>query len=883
MSVLDESRRHVGGDGEMAQRIRAFDWSMTELGPIERWPQSLVSVMQVVLASPVPMVVLWGADGYMLYNDAYAVFAGGRHPYLLGCPVEQGWPEVAAFNRRVLETCLAGGTLTYRDKELVLLRDGKPEDVWMDLYYSPVAGDDDVPAGVIAVVVETTERVLTEQSRQRAEVALRLANERLQLALNTGAVLGTWVWDVGSGTVSGDERFTRTFGDVSQRKVRGIGDLLSIQQVDPDDVAQVQAQMLASLRAQTPFRAEYRITRANGEFLWVQSSGQWELDAHGGPHRLPGVLIDIHERKVAEAALVQLTATLEQRVKDAVSARAAVEAQLRQAQKMEALGSLTGGVAHDFNNVLQVINGNLQMLSAELANHPVAQRRIATAAEAVRRGARLASHLLAFARRQPLSPSVVCPRQLLEGMDEMIHRSLGETVNIDTIVPDDLWNVLVDRNQLENALLNLAINARDAMRGEGRLTIAARNVMLDGKPDNGHGGGGDTEVRPGEYVCFSVSDTGVGMSAEVLEHAFEPFYTTKPEGHGTGLGLSMVFGFVKQSGGHMEIDSVVGRGTTVELFFPRSLETPCTDSPATLGGVPRGNETVLIVEDDADVRLTAVDMIAQLGYQVLTASTGDEAKAILLGDARIDLLFTDVVMPGDVKSPELARLAAQRVPSVPVVFTSGYTRDEIFHHGRLDPGVTLLAKPYRRDELAHKLRSALEGQSGGRAMPLQSALSSCNDESPSPSIPPAESVSPSPLPSLVAAQSAAPGPCDEEGQLPCHVLLVEDDAPSREAMRDLIEVMGLRCCAAGSAEEALKRAAAQRYDVLLSDLTLPGMAGDQLALALRRTQPHVHVFLMSGYGQCADVDPLLDDVPVLQKPLDALALGRRLAACRKSA
>lgn len=883
MSVLDESRRHVGGDGEMAQRIRAFDWSMTELGPIERWPQSLVSVMQVVLASPVPMVVLWGADGYMLYNDAYAVFAGGRHPYLLGCPVEQGWPEVAAFNRRVLETCLAGGTLTYRDKELVLLRDGKPEDVWMDLYYSPVAGDDDVPAGVIAVVVETTERVLTEQSRQRAEVALRLANERLQLALNTGAVLGTWVWDVGSGTVSGDERFTRTFGDVSQRKVRGIGDLLSIQQVDPDDVAQVQAQMFASLRAQTPFHAEYRITRANGEFLWVQSSGQWELDAHGGPHRLPGVLIDIHERKVAEAALVQLTATLEQRVKDAVSARAAVEAQLRQAQKMEALGSLTGGVAHDFNNVLQVINGNLQMLSAELANHPVAQRRIATAAEAVRRGARLASHLLAFARRQPLSPSVVCPRQLLEGMDEMIHRSLGETVNIDTIVPDDLWNVLVDRNQLENALLNLAINARDAMRGEGTLTIAARNVMLDGKPDNGHGGGGDTEVRPGEYVCFSVSDTGVGMSAEVLEHAFEPFYTTKPEGHGTGLGLSMVFGFVKQSGGHMEIDSVVGRGTTVELYFPRSLETPCTDSPATLGGVPRGNETVLIVEDDADVRLTAVDMIAQLGYQVLTASTGDEAKAILLGDARIDLLFTDVVMPGDVKSPELARLAAQRVPSVPVVFTSGYTRDEIFHHGRLDPGVTLLAKPYRRDELAHKLRSALEGQSGGRAMPPQSALSNCNDESPSPSIPPAESISPSPLPSLVAAQFATPGPCDEEGQLPCHVLLVEDDASSREAMRDLIEVMGLRCCAAGSAEEALKRAAAQRYDVLLSDLTLPGMAGDQLALALRRTQPHVHVFLMSGYGQCADVDPLLNDVPVLQKPLDALALGRRLAACRKSA
>ncbi|KAG0164285.1 hypothetical protein DFQ30_010197 [Apophysomyces sp. BC1015] len=748
MFVLDEHRRRIGGDGEMAQRIRAFDWSATGLGPLERWPQSLVSVMRLVLASPVPMVVLWGRDGYMLYNDSYVVFAGGRHPYLLGCLVEQGWPEVAAFNRRILDSCLAGGTLTYRDKERVLLRDGHPDDVWTDWYYSPVAGDDGSPAGVIAVVVETTERVLTERSLERAEAALRLANERLQLALNTGAVLGMWVWDIGSGTVSGDERFTRTFGAVSLWRIRGIDELLAIQRPHENDVAHVHAQMLAALRSQTPFRAEYRIARPNGELLWVQSSGQWELDANGDPRRLPGVLFDIHERKVAEAALVQLTGTLEQRVTDAVAARAAVEAQLRQAQKMEALGSLTGGVAHDFNNVLQVINGNLQMLAAELADHPVAQRRISTAAEA-----------------------------LLSGVDEMIHRSLGETVKIDTIVPDDLWNVLVDRNQMENAMLNLAINSRDAMRGEGTLTIAARNVVLGGGNDTD----GNTEPRPGEYVRFSVSDTGVGMSAEVLEHALEPFYTTKPEGHGTGLGLSMVFGFVKQSGGHMEIDSA--------------------------------------------------------------------AKAMLAGDARIDLLFTDVVMPGDVKSPELARLAARCVPPVSVVFTSGYTRDEIFHHGRLDPGVTLLAKPYRRDELAHKLRRALAQRQSPSRAPLR----------------------------------AQAGPQSQPRQALVHVLLVEDDASSREAMHELIEMMGLRCCAAGSAEEALERAAAQRYDVLLSDLMLPGMAGDQLALALRRTQPHVQVFLMSGYGQCADIDPSLTDVPVLQKPLDAIALGRQLAACCKPA
>lgn len=874
MSMLDERWRRIGGDGEMARRIRVFDWSATDLGPLERWPQSLVSVMRLVLASPVPMVVLWGADGYMLYNDSYAVSASGRHPYLLGCPVERGWPEVAAFNRHVLATCLAGGTLTYRDKKLVLLRDGRPEDVWMDLYYSPVAGDDGSPAGVIAVVVETSGRVLTERSRERAEAALRLANERLQLALNTGVVLGTWVWDIGSGTVSGDERFTRTFGAASQRQVASIDELLAIQQPHADDVAHVHAQMLAALCLQTPFRAEYRIARPNGEFLWVQSSGQWELDAEGEPRRLPGVLIDIHERKVAEAALVQLTGTLEQRVKDALAARAAVEEQLRQAQKMEALGSLTGGVAHDFNNVLQVINGNLQMLSAELANHPLAQRRIATAADAVQRGAKLAAHLLAFARRQPLSPTVVRPRQLLEGMDEMIHRALGETVKIDTRVPDDLWNVLIDHNQMENALLNLAINSRDAMRGEGTLTIAARNAVLDGDVS------GNTEPRPGEYVVFSVSDTGVGMPAEVLEHAFEPFYTTKPEGHGTGLGLSMVFGFVKQSGGYIKIHSVVGQGTTVELFFPRSLQAPGVELSTQASGAPRGSEAVLVVEDDPDVRLTAVDMIAQLGYQVLTASNGDEAKAMLGGGTRIDLLFTDVVMPGDVKSSELARIAARRVPPVPVVFTSGYTRDEIFHHGRLDPGVMLLSKPYRRDELAHKLRRALEQRSTVMAQtkpPLQARVPP-ERQPQRQQLPPARA-----QPSPERQPRFVDGQCDRDQSVPVRVLLVEDDASSREAIRDLMEVMGLSCCTAGSAEEALERAAAQRYDVLLSDLTLPGMTGDQLAVALRRTQPHMQMFLMSGYGQCAQVDPSLEDVPVLPKPLDAMLFGRQLVSARKPA
>ena len=680
-----------GWKGEMAERIRAFDWSATELGRIDRWQQSLVAAVQFVLASPLPLVMLWGKQGYMVYNDAYAEFAGGRHPYLLGSPVEMGWPEVASFNRHVVDTCLAGGTLSYSDKELVLLRNGQPEDVWMDLYYSPVADDSGAPAGVIAVVVETTGRVLTERSRQ-----------------------------------------------------------------------------------------------------------------------------------IAEAALRQLTETLEQRVTDAVAARALAEEQLRQAQKMEAIGSLTGGVAHDFNNVLQVINGNLQMLAADAGDHPATQRRIAAATQAVKRGAQLAAHLLAFARRQPLSPAVLNPRRLLGGMSEMLHHALGETIRVETVLGADLWNVLADRNQLENALLNLTINGRDAMRGEGTLTIRAENLAVTG----------DADVPAGEYLVFSISDTGVGMSAEILERAVEPFFTTKPNGHGTGLGLSMVFGFVKQSGGHTLIESTVGEGTTVRLYFPRSHEAETTEfvdrSEAPVGG----RETVLVVEDDADVRLTAVEMLAQLGYKVLTASDGDAALEFIDSDVPLDLVFTDVVMPGTVKSVELARRAALRSPAVPVLFTSGYTRDEIFHHGKLDAGVTLLSKPYRRDDLARKVRGVLNAHR--------------------------------------AALTAEPV------TTPARVLLVEDHSPSREAMGELLVAFGLQCTAVASAEEALELAPMHHYDILLSDVTLPGLSGDALARALRHAQPDLRILLMSGYGEQANIGEAIPGVRLLPKPFDIAALRREL-------
>ncbi|NUY01374.1 hybrid sensor histidine kinase/response regulator [Paraburkholderia youngii] len=861
----------AGWRGEMARRISEFDWRATSLGAIENWQRSLTSTVLTMLASPMPLVLLWDEPGYMIYNDAYAVFASGRHPYLLGRPVEDGWPEVAEFNRHVMATCLAGGTLSYRDKALVLLRDGKPEDVWMDLYYSPVAGDSGAPAGVLSMVVETTGRVLTERLRQQAETELHETNERLQLALNTGAVLGTWVLDVRTGEVTGDERFARTFSFGRDTASKGVTRDASTQIIHPDDRELNDRLTAEAIRSGEPFRAEYRIRRPGGGYMWVQANGRCQFDEHGEPTRFPGVLIDIHERKIAEQQLLQLTETLEQRVADSIAARALAEEQLRQAQKMEAIGSLTGGVAHDFNNVLQVINGNLQMLAADADDNPVTQRRLSAATDAVRRGAKLAAHLLAFARRQPLSPTVLNPRRLLTGMSEMLHRALGETVRIDTVLSDDLWNVQVDRNQLENALLNLAINARDAMRTDGVLTVRATNRTLDaafcrGKPD----------LSPGEYVEFSVADTGSGMPPEVLQHVFEPFFTTKPDGHGTGLGLSMVFGFARQSGGQVSIESEVGRGTTVSLLFPRCCEA---ETPETVDGTAAsvgGGETILVVEDDADVRLTAVEMLAQLGYKVLTASNGDAALEFIDSDMPIDLLFTDVVMPGKLKSVELAQRAAARTPPLPTLFTSGYTRDEIVHHGKLDAGITLLSKPYRRDDLARLVRTVLRAGAtrADRAAEMREArIAAC--------VPPAayETVNTygaTKAPQKTSKKEPKKRP-QKAAQEAARVLFVEDDTESREALGELLGALGLACTAVASAEAALPLANTQHYDVLLTDLTLPGMSGDELARAVRQVQPAIRVLLVSGYGRSAEIGAAIPGARLLGKPLDIAQLRHEFA------
>jgi signal transduction histidine kinase/DNA-binding response OmpR family regulator len=542
---------------------------------------------------------------------------------------------------------------------------------------------------------------------------------------------------------------------------------------------------------------------------------------------------EMQERLSAEEALRQLNDTLEQRIAARTAELERVHEQLRQSQKMEAIGQLTGGIAHDFNNVLQIIVSNLQLLQMRLTDNTPAQQRLQAAAYATERGAKLSSQLLAFARRQPLQPVPTNLGKILRGMGELLRRALGEAIEIETVVSGGLWNTHVDPNQLENVILNLAINARDAMKQGGKLTLELGNATLDD-----HYVAKELDVPAGQYVMLAISDTGTGMPAEVMARAFEPFFTTKREGEGTGLGLAMTYGFVKQSHGHIKIYSEVGSGTTVKIYLPRSFETEIELISASVQPVMGGSETILVVEDDADVQAAAVDMLTNLGYQVLKAHDGESALAVLNSSSHIDMLFTDVVMPGPVRSPEVAKQAKQRFPHIAVLFTSGYTQNAIVHGGRLDPGVELVSKPYRREDLARKIRSLLPSK-------------------------PASQLSAEPVNVIDAAHAI-------------RVLVVEDNVDAQHILCELLMLLGHQVVGANSAEAALLVLEKEHFDVLLTDITLPGMSGIELARQALVSSPSLKIILSSGYGDMAATGVGFKAAS-LPKPYDLKKLQKVLA------
>jgi signal transduction histidine kinase len=408
--------------------------------------------------------------------------------------------------------------------------------------------------------------------------------------------------------------------------------------------------------------------------------------------------------------LRRLNETLEERIEAEIATRLRTEEALRQAQKMEAIGQLTGGVAHDFNNLLQVVQGNLEALRERTRDEvpgPIGDelRQLADLAlRGAQRGASLTHRLLAFSRQQPLSPEIVAPNKLVAGMSELVQRTLGEKIGIETVLAGGVWPIFADANQLENALLNLAVNARDAMPAGGKLTIETANCHLDEAYVAGHG------VAAGQYVMISVTDTGTGIRPEFVDKVFEPFFTTKPVGAGSGLGLSQVYGFVRQSNGHVKIYSELGSGTSVKIFLPR-VRAEVGAAPAAPEPAPRADAatTVLVVEDDPDVRALSVAMIGRLGYRVLEAGDGAAALELLRARPEVALMFTDVGLPGQQNGRELAAAALEERPGLKVLFTTGYARNAIIHHGRLDPDVALLAKPFSMAALGEKLRDVLRG------------------------------------------------------------------------------------------------------------------------------------------------------------------------------
>jgi signal transduction histidine kinase len=422
---------------------------------------------------------------------------------------------------------------------------------------------------------------------------------------------------------------------------------------------------------------------------------------------LPRILVLPTRIQLAEAY-----AALEEEVRQRRKAEAmvkrfqeieATESQVRQAQKMEAIGQLTGGVAHDFNNILTVITGTIEILGDAVKDSPHLAQITNMISAAASRGADLTRYLLAFARQQPLQPCNTDVNALVLDAARLLRPTLGEQIEIDSMLAHDSAPALIDPSQLSTAILNLALNARDAMPNGGKLTLETKNVVLDENYASMN-----SEVKPGHYVMIAVSDTGEGIPGSLLDKVFEPFFTTKDVGKGSGLGLSMVYGFVKQSNGHIKIYSEEGHGTTVKLYLPQAAGVP--DAPATetgISGSKHGDESILIVEDDTLVREYVVTQISRFGYHTLAAGNAAEGLAIIDGSERIDLLFTDVIIPGGMNGRQLATEALKRRPGLKILYTSGYTENAIVHHGRLDAGVLLLPKPYLSSDLARMIRTAL--------------------------------------------------------------------------------------------------------------------------------------------------------------------------------
>ncbi len=476
--------------------------------------------------------------------------------------------------------------------------------------------------------------------------------------------------------------------------------------VHPDDLPRTRERWQVALAEGGPYQTVFRLRRQDGSYRWHLARAVPSRDEDGTIRRWVGTNTDIEVQKAATVAMARLAETLEERVAERTAELTRAHEALRQSQKMEAVGQLTGGIAHDFNNLLQGIVGSLDIVQKRIAQGRVHEvgKFLAGAMSSADRAAALTHRLLAFSRRQPLDPRPVCANPLLSSMEELLRRTIGEAIRLEIVPSDGLWSTLCDPNQLESSILNLVINARDAMPEGGTLTIGTCNVHLDDAQ-----AAQVQDVRPGQYVCIAVSDTGVGMARDVIERAFDPFFTTKPIGRGTGLGLSMIYGFARQSEGHARIHSEVGRGTTVRLYLPRhhaGAGEPEETLPAATAEAAPDRGTVLVVEDDATVRTLVVELLEELGYRTLEAADGIAGLQVLQSDQRIDLLVTDIGLPG-LNGRQVADGGRATRPDLKVLFMTGYAENAAVSGGFLEPGMAMITKPFPMEILASRVRMIL--------------------------------------------------------------------------------------------------------------------------------------------------------------------------------
>ena len=662
------------------------DWSATPLGPVEAWPQSLKTAASMVLGSTVPMFVAWGPDMLLVYNDSYAEILGDRGP-AFGRPVREIWSDAWDRIRPNTERAWAGETLFFESEPRTLRRDGIEQPIWLTFGYNPILGEDGHVAGLFGTVTAINRDAA-------AEGRVRESEERFRLIADSAPV-PMWVTKL-------DRR--RSFVNRAYLEFMGVTYEEAIELdwrniIHPDDIDRIIAESIAGEASLKSFLLEGRFRRGrDGQWRWLRSISQPRWGPSGEHAGFIGVAHDITDWKLAnellEARVAERTADLSaalDRLQAEVGERERAEAALRQAQKMEAVGQLTGGIAHDFNNLLTPVIGGLEILVRGV-EEPRLKRVAEAALESGRRGAKLTTQLLAFSRTQRMRMAPVAVNKVIGTMISMLRHALGGAVAVETRL-GDVGRALCDENQLENAILNLAINARDAMPDGGTLTISTALVHEADGPDLAAGG----------YARIAIADTGLGMSAEVAARATEPFFSTKPFGKGTGLGLAQVYGICRQSGGTLRIESREGEGTTVALLLPHvagemSAEAAASGDEAAEQEVPAAPAArIMVVDDDADVRLFLADILADLGHRVDTLDCAEAALAALAAAAP-DLVLIDFAMPG-MNGAELARETRLLHPDLPIVFVTGFAESDQLESA-LGSDVPVLRKPFGIDELA---------------------------------------------------------------------------------------------------------------------------------------------------------------------------------------